>query len=63
MGESIELNLKIDLKMKTLVIRNGFYNILYYEYNNLNEVGEIVQEYINEYIKGETINEQKNQRN
>ena len=52
MGNSIELNLKIDLEMKSLVIRNGIYNVLDYECNNLNEVGEIVQEYINEYIEG-----------
>ena len=49
----MELNLEIslDLEMKELSIRNAIYSNYTYECENLNEVGEIVQEFINEYVK------------
>lgn len=47
----MELKINIDLEMKELSIRNGIYNNYTYECNSLNEVGEIVQEFINEYVK------------
>lgn len=48
----MELIIKFDTEMKELSIRNGIYSNYTYECENLNEVGEIVQEFINEYIKG-----------
>lgn len=49
----MELIIKFDAEMKELSIRNAIYNNYTYECENLNEVGEIVQEFINEYVKGE----------
>lgn len=47
----MELIIKFDAEMKELSIRNGIYSNYSYECNSLNEVGEIVQEFINEYVK------------
>lgn len=49
--EELELNIRVDLDLRSCVIRKGMYNTLDYECDSLDEVGEIVQEYINEYIK------------
>ena len=49
--EDIELFIKFDLEMNELSIRNGIYSNYTYECKNLNEVSEIVREFINEYIK------------
>ena len=49
----MELIIKFDKEMKELSIRNELYSNYSYECNDLNEVGEIVQEFINEYVKGE----------
>jgi hypothetical protein len=46
----LELNIRIDLDMQRLNIRNVIYNNYEYECKNLNEIGEIVQDFINEYI-------------
>ena len=49
----MELIIKYDKEMNELSIRNALYSNYTYECKNLNEVGEIVQEFIDEYIKGE----------
>lgn len=49
----MELQIKFDLEMKELSIRNELYSNYTYECSSLNEVGEIVQEFINEYVKEE----------
>lgn len=49
----MEMYINIDLEMKSLTIRYGVYGCYDYECKNLNEVGEIVQEFVNEYVKGE----------
>ena len=49
----MELIIKFDKEMKELSIRNELDSNYTYECNSLNEVGEIVQEFINEYVKGE----------
>lgn len=51
--ENIELSITINFDMKEVDIRNGIYSNYAYECRSLNEVGEIVQEFIDEYIKGE----------
>lgn len=47
----MELIIKYDKEMNELSIRNELYSNYTYECNDLNEVGEIVQEFINEYVK------------
>ena len=47
----MELIIKFDKEMKELSIRNAIYSNYTYECEDLNEVGEIVQEFINEYVK------------
>lgn len=47
----MELIIKYDKEMNELSIRNGIYSNYTYECENLNEVGEIVQEFIDEYVK------------
>ena len=47
----MELIIKFDAERKELNIRNAIYSNYTYECENLNEVGEIVQEFINEYVK------------
>ena len=49
----MELIIKFDKEMNELSIRNELYSNYTYECKSLNEVGEIVQEFINEYVKGE----------
>ena len=49
----MELLVKFDKEMKELIIRNELYSNYTYECEDLNEVGEIVQEFIDEYVKGE----------
>lgn len=44
---------RIDLEMNRVNIYHGIYNNYEYECNSLNEVGEIVQDFVNEYVKGE----------
>ena len=48
----MELIIKFDEEMKELSIRNTLYSNYTYECEDLNEVGEIVEEFINEYVKG-----------
>ena len=48
---NLELEIKVNLDMQELSIRNGLYTNYCYECTSLNEIGEIVQEFINEYIK------------
>lgn len=47
----MELIIKYDKEMNELSIRNELYSNYTYECESLNEVGEIVQEFINEYVK------------
>ena len=47
----MELIIKYDKEMNELSIRNELYSNYTYECKSLNEVGEIVQEFIDEYIK------------
>ena len=47
----MELIIKYDKEMNELSIRNELYSNCTYECKSLNEVGEIVQEFIDEYIK------------
>lgn len=46
----IEFKIKIDLDLKDLTI-SQLYDTYTYRLNNLNEVGKIMQSFINEYIK------------
>jgi hypothetical protein len=49
----MEIYINVDLEMNEVCIKNGVYNTYTYQCDSLDEVGEIVQEFINEYIKGE----------
>lgn len=47
----MELIIKYDKEMNELSIKNELYSNYSYECNNLNKVGEIIQEFINEYVE------------
>lgn len=49
--ESFDLEVSVDLDMQRVNIRLGIYDNYEYECKSLNEVGEIVQEFIDEYVK------------
>ena len=48
----IEFKIKIDLDLEEFTI-SQLYDTYTYRLNNLNEVGKIMQSFVNEYIKEE----------